>query len=189
MEDRKPESRKRGPGRPRRGEIVPGRAAPNSRITIYVRPSLSKLIKGADNMSARLDNAARRLGLVAELVAPRLSVDEWAFVVLALREGPAETEVDAALLAWAHLYADQAQDAWGVDAFELIAKLEQLDLAPKVVMCELVERYWQFGSLAKVDHADRLQLLRVISTAAAREWKEAAPKRAAAIRRASGEDD
>lgn len=176
-------------GKVKRTTPAPARGEPGSRMTVFVNPSLSKLIKGAGNVSARLDNASRRLGMLTELVAPRLLVDEWAFVVLALREGPAETEVDSALLAWAHLYADQTQDAWGVDVFEVIAKIEQLGLPEKVAMCEVVERYWQYGLLANVGHADRLQQLRMISAAEALEWKRAAPQRAAAIRRAAGEDD
>lgn len=174
-------------GSTKRSTPAPPRGEPGSRITIFVNPSLSKLIRGAGNVSARLDNASRRLGMLTELIAPRLMVDEWAFVVLALRDGPAETEVDAALLAWAHLYADQTQDAWGVDAFEVIAKIEQLGLPEKVAMCEVVERYWQYGSHANMDHADRLQQLRLITAAEALAWKRAAPQRAEAIRQAAGD--
>lgn len=189
MQARQATPRKAKPAPAQAKAPSPSRGEPGSRITIFVNPSLSKVINGASNVSARLDNASRRLSLLAELVAPRLSVDEWAFVVLALRDGPAETEVDSALLAWAHLYADQTQAAWGVDAFEVIAKLEPLGLAEKVVMCEVVERYWQYGLLAKVDHADRLQQLRLITAAQAREWKRDAPQRAEAIRQAAGEVD
>lgn len=166
----------------------PGRGEPGSRTAIFVNPSLSKLLKGAGNFSGRLDNIARRMALLTDLLVPRLSVDEWAFVVLALRAGPAETEVDSALLAWGHLYGDQAAEAWGVDSFELIVKLEAVEPAGKVILCEVVERYWQYESLASVGHADRLQHMRLITAGEAMAWKRAAPHRAEAIRRASGEE-
>lgn len=177
---KKQELRRRG--RPR------STAEPRSRTTITVQPSLFSLIRGTENVSGRLDNAARRLMLLTDELHPELTPDEWAFVVLALREGPAETEVDVSLMGFAHLYGEQARDAYGIDVFELLGRIEQFSLAMKVVMCELVERYWQFDRIGKLDHAERLRLLRLASAEEAELWKAEKPKRTAAIRRAASPD-
>lgn len=152
------------------------------RRTIYVGVMLTRQIEGSKNASARLENMSRRLSLLTSLAAPKLTIGEWAVVVLSLVGGVGIDDLHAAgrVLAWSHAYGDGVQETYGVDAVELARRLMEQGGLVNVAIAEVAERYWQYGS--EMDHAERLELMRLVDREEVRAWKADAPRRTSTIR-------
>lgn len=158
-----------------------------ARQHIYLGVMGQQLIGQAKYVSERVETIMRRFDYFRQAslatVRERFTVLDWTVFTLALRKGAGLVEYDSwqHVLTWAHQYRESFQGIYSADPIDSAYQLRDAGEWVCIAVVDTVEQYWD--KPVNMHHADRLQVLGVITHEQMREWKAGDAQRRAARHR------
>lgn len=122
---------------------------PKRKLSIYVgsgiQAAFAAIIENDEltgfNRSGRLNSIAERYMTMIDAAMPKLAAAEWLAIFDAniTTESPATAHAHANL--WDYPYTELGKK-WDIDARELVSRLEDLPLASRLAVAEVIDRWW-----------------------------------------------